>query len=312
MSNDKPILPGDPLARALDGYKAPSLSPDFADRVVGSTRDRAAPLPPIRRIGGGVRRWSSARRLVVGTVAAGALATAAAATGALDNLPIEIPTPEEVWATITGKDRQSEKPQVISPSNGDLVPSGDNTVEIEGPIDTSEELEEAFNRIDDRRDERRSQRRDRVDSRIDEALERRRAQGLPAPTPEQEARLRKRLEQGRERRDAMIEERRESNRDELRDRIEDGEELTPRELLREDRLNAAPPAIRERMDEFRSLSPEERRERIRQFRERRQQFRQQRPDQVETRPDTEAEDGPQVADPQTDFEDQSEITNLPE
>lgn len=312
MSDDKPILPGEPLGQALDGYRTPALSPDFADRVVVAARDRAVPLPPIRQSGGGVRRWSSARRLVVGTVAAGALATAAAATGALDNLPIEIPTPKEVWATITGQDGSSERPPAISPSDEDTTSRGDESVEIEGAIDTGEELEEAFNRIDERRDERRSQRRDRVDSRIDEALERRRAQGLPAPTPEQEARLRERLEQGRERRDAIMDERRESNRDELRDRIEGGEELTPRELLREDRLNAAPPAMRERIEEFRELPPEERRDRIRQFRERRQEFRQQRLDETAAQRDPDAEQALQDRDSQGDVDDQSAILEQPE
>ncbi|MEM6585922.1 MAG: hypothetical protein AAF692_09220 [Pseudomonadota bacterium] len=258
------------LARLLDGYKAPNLRADFADRVMAGTADRAASLPQARPSRGG--RWRSARRLAIGAGAFGALATAAAATGLLDDLPIDLPSTEEVWATITGNPAPSApKPNPAPEIDAAPILETDEPIVIEGPIDTPEELEEAFERIDRVREDRRDTRRGRVDNRIDEALERRREQGLPAPTAEQEERLKERLDQFRTRRDESANERIGDRREDMRERVEQGEELSPRDILREERGAAGGDRIRERIEELRSLPPAERRERLREFRERRQQ-----------------------------------------
>ncbi len=272
MSDDTPITADSPLGRALAADKAPDLPVGFADRVLTATKDRPSPLPETRAGGGGVTRWRSARRLAVGAVIAGALATTAAATGLLGDLPISIPSAEKVWATITGQDESSE-PAVPTKTNGpaELLPEASAPPILEGPIDSPEELEEAFRRVDEVRGNRTNNRRDRVDQRIDNIIERRREQGLPAPTPEQEERLRERLDQSRERRDLRREDRLEQRREELRERVEAGEDLTREDFVREQREAVGQPGRRGRMERLRDLSPEERRERIRQFREQRQQ-----------------------------------------
>ena len=287
------------LAKLLDGYKAPALSADFADRVMAQTKDRAAPLPEGRETRG--KRWRSVRRLAIGAGAFGALATGAAATGLLDNLPIDLPSGEEVWATITGNPIPTRPEQTPDAAPREVGSADKETpATIEGPIDTPEELEEAFNRIDRVRDERLENRRGRVDNRIDQAIERRRERGLPVPDAEQEARLKQRLEEARNRRDERVDERIGTRRDELRERVEDGEELSPREILREERGAAGGERLRERIEELRSLPPEERRQRLREFRERRQQMRENRlgtPDAEPAAPETgasvEGENSPQ-------------------
>ncbi|MEL7199293.1 MAG: hypothetical protein AAGL10_13355 [Pseudomonadota bacterium] len=263
------------LVRALDGYAAPALAPDFADRVMARTKDRAAPMPDARN--GRGKPWRSVRRLAIGAGVFGALASAAAATGLLDDLPIDLPSTEEVWATITG----DTVPSTPAPRTNTIVEEtgsadAQNRAPIDGPIDTPEELEEAFDTIDRLRENRRDDRRNRVDNRIDQVLERRRDKGLPAPDAEQEARLKQRLKEARNRRDERVDERIGNRRDELRERVEDGEELSPRDILREERGAAGGERLRERLEELRSLPPEERRQRLREFRERRQQMRENR------------------------------------
>ncbi|KWV92642.1 hypothetical protein [Erythrobacter sp. YT30] len=277
------------LAKLLDGYKAPALSADFADRVLAQTEDRAAPLPDIREARG--TRWRRVRRLAIGAGAFGALATGAAATGLLDNLPIDLPSGEEVWATITGNPiptRPEQTPDAVTREVGSA--DKETPVTIEGPIDTPEELEAAFDQIDRVRDERLENRRGRVDNRIDQAIERRRERGLPVPDAEQEARLKQRLEEARTRRDERVDERIGTRRDELRERAEDGEELSPREILREERGAAGGERLRERIEELRSLPPEERRQRLREFRERRQQMRENRLGTSPSEPSTQPAD----------------------
>ncbi|MEL7189402.1 MAG: hypothetical protein AAGK17_07605 [Pseudomonadota bacterium] len=263
------------LTRVLDAYRAPELSAGFADRVLASTADRAAPLPSARPAQQG--RWRSARRLVIGAAAFGALATTAAATGLLDDLPIDLPSGEQVWATITGNPTpqaapppQRAAPAAIPPT----VPMAERT--IEGPIDSPEELEEAFKQIDERRSNRRETRQSNVDNRIDRMIERRRNEGRPVPSAEREERMKERLERARSRREENQTQRLEERRDALRERVEQGEELSPEDILREEREALGVDRLRGRRDELRSLSPEERRERLKQFRERRQERREQR------------------------------------
>ncbi|MEM9501650.1 MAG: hypothetical protein AAF941_07360 [Pseudomonadota bacterium] len=271
MDDHKPITSDSALAKSLDSYKVPDLPYGFADRVIAKTQDRAELLPELRNASG-IKRWRTTRRLAFGTLAAGALATAAAATGALDNLPITLPSAEKVWATITGQD---EPPEPAAPAAGTsgpaFIPQVSEPVVIEGPIDTPEELEEAFRRIDQVRSNRQEARRNRIDRRIDSVIERRREQGLPAPTPEQESRLREGIDQFRARRDSRVGERLEGRREEMRQSVDSGEELSREDFIRQQREVIERPGMRDRRERLRQLPPDERRERLRQFRERRMQ-----------------------------------------
>ncbi|QFT77398.1 hypothetical protein [Erythrobacter sp. THAF29] len=261
-----PISTDSPLGKALDAFEVPPLPDGFADRIVMATHDRVAPLPLPRKPNG---RWRSARRLAIGALAAGALGTAAAATGVFKELGVNLPTAAEVWSSISGSD--SEPAQDVPTSNETSVQAVPTPVEIEGPIDSPEELEEAFRRVDEVRAERKATRRDRVDQRIDRVIDRRREQGLPAPTPEEEARLRKRIEQLRENRDQRIEERLGERREELRERVESGEELTREDFVAPQRTGQGEKRGGNRLRRLREMPPEQRREAIRRFRERRQQ-----------------------------------------
>lgn len=269
--NGAPIVPGSPLARALDAYGVPELSPDFAERVLAAAATRPAatlpPLPELRRSGGGgARGWRLGRRIALATVGFSALATAAAATGLLERVGLPVPSAEKVWASITGKEAASapaSAPAVSAPA--DPAPAALAPVRIEGPIDTPEELGEAFRRIDEVRAGRAETRRQIIDLRIDRALERRREAGLPLPTPEEEARLRERIEQVLVRREGMAAERIEARREELRGRVENGEALTREDIVRPLREEQRMLQQRQRIERFRQMSPAERREALRQL-----------------------------------------------
>ena len=305
MTGDKPITPESPLGQLLAANKAPALPVDFADRVVARTRDRPAPLPNARTGRGGVKRWRSVKRLAIGGVVAGALATTAAATGLLDDLPISVPSVEKVWATITGQEEPSDSTASSNEvESAPVVEEVEAPVQLEGPIDTPEELEEAFRRVDEVRSNRTDIRRERVDQRIDRAIDRRREQGLPAPTPEQEERLKERIDQFRERRDERVGDRLETRRDELRERVEGGEELSREDFVREQRDAVGRPSRRERMEQLRDLPPEQRREAIRQQRQERRERRRQLLDEVMQPPasDEEAAEFPTQESPEPDPE----------
>lgn len=249
-----PIIPGSSLARTLDGYAVPGLSAGFADRVLAAADARPAPLPPLRRKRSG---WRTGQRLAIGIASFGALATAAAATGLLGRLVIPVPSAGTVWASITGTvEAAPARPEIAQTLKSDVA-AAPVPVEIAGPIDTPEELGEAFRRIDDVRQGRREERRAIIDQRINGAIERRRAAGLPVPTAEQEARLRERIDQARIRRAQMADEQITARRAELQRKVESGEALT-----REDVTGQRPvdPDMRERVRELRQLTPEQRRE----------------------------------------------------
>lgn len=298
MTDNAPITPESPLGRMLAADKAPPLPSGFADRVLAGAMDRPDPLPESRTGRGRANRWRSVRRLAIGAVVAGALATTAAATGVFGDLPISLPSAEKVWAAITG---QEEAPEPVAPAGGEeipaLIPEASTPVVIEGPIDSPEELEEAFRRVDEVRTNRTENRRNRVDGRIDRAIENRREQGA-GPTPEREERLRGRLDRFRERRDAEATERLEERREELRQRVEDGEELTREDFIREQRDAVQSPQMRDRIERLRELPPEERRERIRQWRERRQLRRKQRFDESGVPPANSEQSGAPSVGPQ--------------
>lgn len=258
-----PIAPGSPLARALDDFAVPGLSAAFADRVLAATEARPVPLPELRRTRGG-RGWRLGRRLAIGVASFGALATAAAATGLLQQLALPLPSAETVWASITGKEPASAAaalPAPPKPAAKDAVALA--KVEIVGPIDTPEELGEAFRRIDEVRQGRREARRELVDQRIESELERRRAAGLPVPTPEQEARLRQRIDEAQTLRQQRADERVALRREEMARKVESGEALTREDLLRPLREDARELQRREWRERLQQMSPEQRRAALR-------------------------------------------------
>ncbi|MEL7445427.1 MAG: hypothetical protein AAGK02_06390 [Pseudomonadota bacterium] len=274
MSDNGPVLPNSPLERALNGYAVPELSADFADRVVARVEARPEPLPVPRRSSRGSLGWSRARKAVAGVAAFGMLATAAAATGLLEELSIEIPSAEEVWSSVTGGTGSgSPETDEMGGAGANLQPNAASTWEFDGAIDTPEELEAAFSQIDDLRARRQDTFRSRVDRFIDREIQRREARGLPTPTPEQEARLRDRIDSGIDRRAGSREGRIEERRERLREKVESGEPVTRQDLRPGADGSAIPPRMQQRMERLKEMSPEERREALRNFRERRQQRR---------------------------------------
>jgi hypothetical protein len=204
-----PIIPGSPLARVLDDYAVPSLSAGFADRVLAAAAVRPAALPDLRQQRRG-RGWRLGRGIVIGVASFGALATAAAATGLLQQFDIPVPSAEKVWASITGKPparAAAPAPVIATAPDTASQPASLTRVEIVGPIDTPEELSKAFRRIDEVREGRYATRREHIDQRIDKAIAQRRAAGLPVPTPEEEAALRQRVDEAQARRRQLADER---------------------------------------------------------------------------------------------------------
>ncbi|MFN3862683.1 MAG: hypothetical protein ACK4RT_00235 [Erythrobacter sp.] len=263
-----PIAPGGPLARALDGFGVPDLPAGFADKVLAATATRPAPLPELRRTGsaGTARGWRLGRRIAIGVVGFSALATAAAATGLLERVGLPVPSAGKVWASITGEEpapAPASAPVVAAPA--DPAPAALAPVRIEGPIDTPEELSEAFRRIDEVRSRRVERRRQLLDQRLTREKVRRAAAGLPLPTPEEEARLRQRLEEARLRREGVLNERIEARRAELRARVESGEAITREDLVRPIREEQRRLHQHQQIERLRQMSPEQRREAVRQL-----------------------------------------------
>jgi hypothetical protein len=260
-----PIAPGTPLARALDDFAVPELPAGFADRVLAAAEARPALLPDLRRNGGGGGRgWRLGRRIAIATVGFTALATAAAATGLLERFDLPVPSPQKVWASLTGKQTETAPKPASSPAAAaDPASAALAPVRIEGPIDTPEELGEAFRRIDEVRKSRSEMRRQQIDQRIAREKERRAAAGLPLPTPEEEARIRQRIEEARLRRENAITQRIDARREQLRERVEAGEALTRDDIMRPSREEQRALQQRERLERLRQMSPEERREAVR-------------------------------------------------
>ncbi|MEP0191344.1 MAG: hypothetical protein ABJP70_12050 [Erythrobacter sp.] len=284
MSDTDLIARDSGLGRLLDANAAPPLPKGLADRIVARTKDRAPPLPETRSRRSPRRRWFSARRLSIAALGAGALATAAAATGALEDWGVSIPGVENVWASLTGDLEQGKNQALVgggSVGDGEPIPAFAPQIRRstmpDGSISSTEELEEAFKRFDRARQGMEETRRRNVDRGIEQVIERRRARGLPVPTPAQEERIRDRIEQSRERRDARSKTRREGRREALREKIENGEEITAEDLRPGGGVGGADrPRFRERVERLRELPPEERRERAQQWLERRQERRNRR------------------------------------
>ncbi|WP_073981543.1 hypothetical protein [Erythrobacter donghaensis] len=248
-----PIAPGSPLARVLDGYRAPDLPAGFAERVLAAAEARPLPLPELRRPARS-RRWRIGQRLAIGVASFGALATAAAATGLLEQLAIPVPSAKTVWASLTGSAEAAAAPEPVAAAAPASAPTP-AAVAIEGPIDTPEELQEALRRVDQVRAGRREERRAIIDQRIKSEIERRRAAGLRVPTPEEEARLRARIEQAVTAREQRADAAATARREAMQRKVENGEALT-----REDLTGGKPlsPEARERFRGLRDLPPGER------------------------------------------------------
>ncbi len=254
-----PIIPGSPLARVLDGYAVPELADGFAERVLAAAEARPAPLPGLRPPARSQwRRWRAGQRIAIGLASFGALATAAAATGLLQQLALPVPSAQTVWASLTGTAAAENivpaRPAATAPAAANSDAAG---VAIDGPIDTPEELGEAFRRVEQVRSERRAERRTLIDQRIRNEIERRRAAGLPVPTAEEEARLRGRIEQELARREERADQQIAARREAMQRKIENGEALTPADLAGRPPLD---PALRDKMRELRAMTPAERRE----------------------------------------------------
>ncbi len=254
-----PIDRGSPLARVLDGYGAPELGAGFADRVVAAAAARPAPLPELRRPAPvGARGWRMGRRIAIGIASFGALATTAAATGLLQQIALPLPSAQSVWASIAGTAAAENTPQVAAAAQP--RPAADPSaaaVAIDGPIDTPEELAEAFRRVEQVRAGRREERRVAIDQRIKNEIERRRAAGLPVPTPEEEARFRARVEQEMVRREQRADQQIAARREAMQRKVESGQAVTREDLSRRP---PADPALRQTVRELRELTPAERRE----------------------------------------------------
>lgn len=260
-----PIRPGSPLARALDAASAPGLSADFADRVVAAAEARPAPMPRLRRSAA----WRAGRRIAFGLAGAVALASAAAATGLIQQLALPVPSVRTVWASFTGAAKAAPAKQAPPAASETPVPLA--RTEIEGPVDTPEELAEAFRRVDVMREDRRAERRRIIDQRIASEIERRRAAGLRVPTAEEEARLRERIAAAEALREQRADQRIAARREVLQRKVEAGEAITRENLapgrrgLRDlppgsaafERLRRLPP--RERRAALQAMPPEERR-----------------------------------------------------
>ncbi len=274
-----PILPGSPLARALGGDVVPSLSPGFADRVLAAAEARPAPLPELRRRPGRWSGWRTGRRLAVGVAGVLVLGSAAAATGLLQQLAVPVPSAKAVWASIAGTAQAA--PAAPPAPVVAATPAALAKVEIDGSIDTPEELGEAFRRVDEVRQGRRVERAQIIDQRIASEIARRRAAGLKVPTPEQEVRLRERIAAAEARREQLADQRIALRREAMQRKIESGEALTrsdvvaplrARQPLAEgspdfERLRRMSP--KERRAALQTIPPEERRALVEEYRARR-------------------------------------------
>ena len=252
-----PILPGSPLARALGGDVVPPLAPGFADRVLAAAEARPAPLPELRRRPGRWSGWRTGRRLAVGVAGVLVLGSAAAATGLLQQLALPVPSAKVVWASIAGTAQATPAappaPVVVA------TPATPAKVEIDGPVDTPEELGEAFRRVDEARQGRRAERAQIIDQRIASEIERRRAAGLKVPTPQEEARLRERIAAAKARREQLADQRIAVRREAMQRKIESGEALTRKDIAVPARARQPLAEGSPDFEQLRRMSPKERR-----------------------------------------------------
>jgi len=280
------ISPGSPLARLLDADRVPALSEGFAERVLAAAAARpAAALPPLRRTPSW-RRWRQGPRVLAGAAGVLALASAAAATGVLERAGLPVPSASTVWARLA----EPSPPPAKRTSGGRLAvardaavpaaPAAPGPVVLDGPVDTKAELEEVLRRIEAVRQGRAAARAALAAQRLDAALARRRAAGLPLPSPEEEAALRARIAERAAQRQQQAEARLATRRAQLEDKVARGEAVTPEDFRRplpgdppvpawRQRLRELPPA--ERREALRRLPPQERRALMEAWQQRRAQ-----------------------------------------
>lgn len=251
------IVAGSPLARALGRDAVPPLLPDFADRVIAAAEARTAPLHALRRRPSRWSGWKAGRRFAVGITGVFMLASAAAATGLLQQLALPMPSAKAVWASITGT-AQAAPAAPPAPVAAE-TPRTLAKVEIDGPIDTPPELDEAFRRVDEVRQSRRAERAGIIDQRIASEIERRRAAGLWVPTPQEEKRLRERIAVAEARRQQLADERIAARRAAMQRKVESGQALTREDVGAP--LRARQPFAEGSPDfeQLRQMSPQERR-----------------------------------------------------
>lgn len=252
-----PIMPDSPLARVLGGDVVPALSLDFSDRVIAAAEARTAPLPVLRHRPSRRSDWKAGRRFAVGVTGVFVLASAAAATGLLQQFALPVPSAKVVWASIAGT-AQAVRADPPAPVAAE-TPAKLAKVEIDGPIDTLEELGEAFRRADEVRQARRAERAQIIDQRIASAIERRRAAGLKVPTPQEEPQLRERIAAAEARRQQIADERIAARREAMQRKVESGEALTREDVApplraRQTRAKGSPD-----FERLRRMSPQERR-----------------------------------------------------
>jgi hypothetical protein len=222
-------------------------------------------MPDLRRRGPRGRGWRVGRRIAIGIASFGALASAAAATGLLERLEISVPSAEIVWQNLTGKEPVVAVPAPVAAQPAASAPATLSRVQFVGPIDTPEELGEAFRRIDEVRQGRSEARRLVIDQRITSEIERRRAAGLPLPTPEEEAQFRARIEESQTRREQLADQRITARREEMERKVESGEALTREDILRPLREDKRALEWAERREKLRRMSPDQRREALQQL-----------------------------------------------
>ncbi len=252
-----PIVRGSLLSRVLASDKVPPLSPGFAERVIAAAEARPVPLPPLRRR---ARRWSGWRtgqRLAVGVAGVLVLGTAAAATGLIQQFALPMPSAKAVWASISGTAQAA--PAVAPVPSAAQTPATNAKVAIDGPIDTSEELGEAFRRVDEVRQGRQAERAQIIDQRIAREIERRRAAGLRVPTPAEELRLRERIATAEARRAQIADQRIAARRESLQRKVESGEALTREDVGAPLRARQPLSDGSANFERLRRMSPQERR-----------------------------------------------------
>jgi len=95
------------LAAALDRFEAPSPREGLAGRIVAAAMTPQARLPVPRDRRGG---WQLARRVMIGTMAAGALSAAAVASGLLGAAGIRVPV---LTAMLAPEPAPKSKPVIV-------------------------------------------------------------------------------------------------------------------------------------------------------------------------------------------------------
>lgn len=223
------------LTHLLDAWAPPPLSAGFAERLVARAEAGQA-LPPVtprrHRLRGA---WSRMPRFAIGGVAFGLMtATAAAAAGVFGNVGITIPAWQRTVEKVTGIELAEPvvaaapvEAAAASPAVTPPVGPASTLREIvaDGQIDSREELDAVAAALDARREANRTQRRARTEQRVDAVIAERRARGLPTPSDEEVAAIRERRQSRAAEREEAADARRDARREELGERIDNGEAI---------------------------------------------------------------------------------------